>query len=91
MRAFKAEEPYGVIVSNPPYGERLLNEGEVQKLYKDLGMVYRNLPDWSIYIITAYPEFERWFGKRAEKKRKLFNADLLCNYYTYTGGKPSDS
>jgi putative N6-adenine-specific DNA methylase len=90
MRDFKAEKPYGVIVSNPPYGERLGNESEVQKLYKDLGAVYRNLPDWSIYVITAYPDFERWFGKRAEKKRKLFNADLLCNYYTYTGGKPSD-
>lgn len=88
MRAFKAEEPYGVIVSNPPYGERLGNEREVQQLYKALGEVYRSLPDWNLYALTAYPEFERWFGKRAEKKKKLFNADLLCNYYTYTGKKP---
>ena len=88
MRKFQSRKEYGVIVSNPPYGERLGDENEVRKLYKDLGMVYRNLPDWSIYILTAYPDFERWFGKRAEKKRRLYNANLQCNYYTYTGKKP---
>ncbi|MBP5242458.1 MAG: class I SAM-dependent RNA methyltransferase [Clostridia bacterium] len=88
MRAFSAKEKYGVIVSNPPYGERLGEEKEVQKLYKDLGMVYRSLPDWSLYALTSYPDFERYFGKRAEKKRKIYNADLQCNYYTYTGAKP---
>lgn len=88
MRLFKRKEEYGVIVSNPPYGERLGDEEEVRKLYKDLGMVYRNLPEWSIYILTAYRDFERWFGRRAEKKRKIYNANLECNYYTYTGAKP---
>lgn len=88
MSSFTASEPYGVIISNPPYGERLGDEAEVRELYRRLGRMYRNLPDWSLYILTACPDFERFFGKRSMKKKKLFNANLLCNYYTYLGAKP---
>lgn len=88
MRSFTASEPYGVVLSNPPYGERLSDEAEIKKLYKDLGAVYSKLPDWSMYILTSFPEFERYFGKRAVKKKKLYNANLECNYYSYTGAKP---
>lgn len=88
MRRFKSEKEYGVIVSNPPYGERLCDEAEVKVLYKDLGMVYRNLPKWSIYVLTSYSGFERWFARRADRKKKIYNANLECNYYTYAGEKP---
>lgn len=88
MADFSSAEPYGVIISNPPYGERLGEESEVYALYRSLGQTYRKLPDWSLYVLTACPDFERYFGKRAMKRKKLFNANLLCNYYTYLGAKP---
>lgn len=88
MRLFSSKSAYGVIVSNPPYGERIGEAEEVRTLYRDLGTVYRALPDWSIYVLTAFKEFERYFGKRAEKKRKLYNANLECGLYCYTGAKP---
>ena len=85
MRKFKSEEKYGVLLSNPPYGERLEDEKSAQNLMKDFGKVYRALPDWSAYILTSLPEFERYFGKRADKKKKLFNANLPCGFYSYLG------
>jgi putative N6-adenine-specific DNA methylase len=87
-RAFSSETKYGVLLSNPPYGERLSDEKSVQALMRDFGKTFRSLPDWSGYILTALPEFERYFGKTANKHKKLFNANLPCGFYSYLGAKP---
>lgn len=87
-RQFASTEKYGVLLSNPPYGERLSDEKEVQKLMSDLGKTFRALPDWNAYLLTALPDLERYFGKRADKKKKLFNANLVCGFYSYFGKPP---
>ncbi|MBO5249031.1 MAG: hypothetical protein J6B54_07105, partial [Clostridia bacterium] len=88
MRRFTSREQYGFILTNPPYGERLGQEEEVRALYRDLGTVFRSLDTWSCYVITAHPEFEKLFGRKADKRRKLFNGRLPCQYYQYLGPKP---
>ncbi len=90
-RAFQSELPYGVLLSNPPYGERLSEETEVRSLMRDLGKTFRALPDWNAYILTSLPEFERYFGKSADKKKKLFNANLVCGFYAYFGKSPKEN
>ncbi len=87
-RSFSSAQKYGVLISNPPYGERLSDEKAVQKLMKEVGNTFRSLPDWNAYMLTSLPEFERWFGKRADKKKKLYNANLLCGLYSYFGKPP---
>ena len=77
----------GYLISNPPYGQRLSDKEEVEKMYHDLGGVMQNHPSWSTYIITAYEQFEKAFGKAATKKRKLFNGFIQTNYYQYFGEK----
>ena len=90
-RKFTCEQKYGVLLSNPPYGERLSEEKEVRDLMKALGKSFRALPDWNAYILTSLPEFERWFGKSADKKKKLFNANLVCGFYSYFGKPPKEN
>lgn len=87
---FSCDIPYGVLLSNPPYGERLSEEKDVQKLMSDFGKTFRALPDWNAYILTSLPEFERYFGKRAIGKKKLFNANLVCGFYSYFGKPPKE-
>ena len=86
MRAFTSREPYGMLVCNPPYGERM--EADLRPLYRDFGKMFRALPDWSCMFLSAYPEAERAFGGRADKKRRLWNARLACTLYTYCGAPP---
>lgn len=88
MRTLSSRFSHGVIVTNPPYGERLLGEKELQTLYRDFGKVYRSLDDWSAYVITSYDNFERYFGARADKTRKLYNSELECKLYRYLGAPP---
>lgn len=85
MRKFTSNEKYGILLSNPPYGERLSDQKGAQELMRDFGKVFRSLPDWNGYILTSLPEFERYFGKSADKKKKLFNANLPCGFYSYLG------
>lgn len=79
---------YGVIITNPPYGERLLSEAEVNGLYKALGNLMRGKDTWSAYIITSCEEFEKMYGKKADAKRKLFNGNVKTDYYQYYGKRP---
>lgn len=88
MRKVSSRYKYGVIISNPPYGERLLEEKELRELYRDFGKLYRSLDGWSLYAITSYADFERCFGRRADGNRKMFNAGLECRLYRYLGAKP---
>ena len=79
----KAEGRKGTVVCNPPYGERLSNADEVYKLYADMGKAFSNLDRWQIYILTNDEEFERKYGRRADKIRRLYNGMLRCNYYQF--------
>lgn len=82
-------EPYGILISNPPYGERIGEEKEIEVIYKALGDTFINQPTWSLYFLTSVEKFEDLFGKKANKKRKLYNGRIKVDYYQYFGRKPS--
>ena len=75
----------GVIVSNPPYGERLLDDDAVNKLYQEMGQTFAPLKTWSKFILTSDEAFEAKFGSQADKKRKLYNGTLKVDLYQYFG------
>lgn len=85
LKDFTTEKEYGVIVSNPPYGERMDDQESVERLYKEMGDVFRPLETWSKYIITSDLLFEEFYGQRATKKRKLYNGRLRTDYFQYWG------
>ena len=74
----------GIIVCNPPYGQRMLEQQSAQRLYAALGRHLKFADGWKKYIITSEPEFEHYFGRRADKKRKLYNGMIKCDYYMFT-------
>lgn len=82
----------GILVCNPPYGQRMMEQQGAQRLYAALGKHLKFADGWKKYIITSEPEFEHYFGARADKKRKLYNGMIKCDYYMYLGdlrkGKP---
>ncbi len=90
MRAFTSAEPYGVLVSNPPYGERLGRDDDLFSFYRDFAEVFRRLPDWSCYFLSAFEGAERAFG-RCPKKKPLSNARIPCTFYAYPGKPPKHS
>ena len=75
----------GILICNPPYGQRMLEQQSAQRLYAALGRHLKYADGWKKYIITSEPEFEHYFGKRADKKRKLYNGMIKCDYYMYLG------
>ena len=77
----------GTIVTNPPYGERLGTRAEVEQLYKEMGVHFRSLSPWQVYVITSHPQFEKFYGKRADKVRKLYNGMLPCYLYQFFKNK----
>lgn len=79
---------YGCIVCNPPYGQRLEDMQAVKGLYKEMGQVFSGLLTWSYYVLTSHQDFEHWFGRTADRRRKLFNGRLECQYYQYYGPRP---
>ena len=83
MQTFASRQKYGIIITNPPYGERLGEREEVKRIHEGLGEMYRSLNEWSCYVITSNVEFQKQFGNRADKNRKLYNGRLLCYYYQY--------
>ncbi|MDF2676714.1 MAG: class SAM-dependent methyltransferase [Bacillota bacterium] len=79
---------YGILITNPPYGERIGESEDIAKLHKKLGDVFGKDATWSKYIITAIETFEKEFGIKADKKRKLFNGNVKVDYYQYFGKRP---
>lgn len=77
------EDTGGLLACNPPYGERLMSKKEAADLYRDMRRVFDALPDWRFSIITAQQDFERIYGKRADKRRKLSNGGMVCTLYQY--------
>lgn len=88
VKDFRSNKEYGVIVGNPPYGERLGERNEVENMYREMGKTFSLLDTWSIYVLTAHQGFEKFYGKKATKKRKLFNGFIRTDYYQYWGPKP---
>lgn len=88
VKDFTTDKEYGVIVANPPYGERLGETETVQRLYKEMGTVLRPLKTWSKYILTSDLQFESFYGAKATKKRKLYNGALRTDLFQYWGTRP---
>lgn len=88
MADFASRFSHGVIISNPPYGERLSDRAGIETLYKKYGKMVRNLDDWCAYTLTSVDDFEKLFGKKADKKRKLYNGKLECNFYSHLAPPP---
>lgn len=88
LKDFHTEDEYGVMVANPPYGERLEDEEAVRELYEEMGQIFATIPTWSFYVLTSLETFEEAFGKKATKKRKLYNGYLRTDLYQYWGPRP---
>ncbi|MFB4211439.1 class I SAM-dependent RNA methyltransferase [Shouchella sp. JSM 1781072] len=79
---------YGVLVANPPYGERIGEQEEVEAMYKDMGRIMQSFETWSVYVLTSHEDFETLYGKKASKKRKLYNGNIKTDYYQFFGPRP---
>lgn len=85
MRNLRCTGEYGQIVTNPPYGERLLEKEEAEELYRAFGKVYRDVPPkWRVLVLTSHREFEQFFNRKADKKRKLYNGMMKCDLYQFS-------
>lgn len=73
----------GIIMANPPYGERLMDVKQAEDLYRTLGRTWRKLDNWSYYILTSDLDFEKCFGRKADKRRKVYNGMIQCQLYMY--------
>lgn len=81
-------KPYGFILTNPPYGERLEEKEALAELYRTFGERYRALDKWSAYVITSYANTEKDMGLKATKNRKIYNGMLKTYFYQFIGEKP---
>lgn len=87
VKDFKTDLKNGIIIANPPYGKRLKDQEAARQLYQQMGKVFHDYPDFSQYYLTADREFEKYFGQKATKKRKLFNGNLRVDFYQYWANK----
>ena len=84
MKNFRRSSEYGQLVTNPPYGERLMEKQEAEELYRQLGKVWQQLPPkWRTLVLSSHTEFERTFGRTADKKRKLYHGMIKCDLFMY--------
>ena len=81
-------QDYAVLISNPPYGERLSEQEEVKILYKEMGQLFQKQETWSIYILTSYEDFEQVYGQKVSRRRKLYNGRIETWFYQYYGPRP---
>ena len=79
---------YGFVITNPPYGERLNEKETLPALYREFGESFKKLDSWSAYMITSYEDAERYFGRKADKNRKIYNGMIKTYYYQFLGPKP---
>jgi putative N6-adenine-specific DNA methylase len=84
----RLEGQYGVMITNPPYGERLSEQSEVEKLIRSLARTAAEMKTWSFFAISSTKQFEHYWGRKADKRRKLFNGRIECQYYQYLGPLP---
>lgn len=88
VRELHHPKKYGFIITNPPYGERLEDKKDLPDLYRAFGESFRRLDSWSAYMITSYEEAERYFGRKADKNRKIYNGMLKTYFYQFPGPRP---
>ncbi len=88
LEEFSSKKPYGCVVCNPPYGERIGEADEVVALYRQMGLVFGALESWSVFVLTAHPDFEKYYGRKADKNRKLYNGKIRCYLHQYFGPLP---
>lgn len=79
---------YGFLITNPPYGERLEDRKDLPELYATIGERFRNLDAWSLYLLTAYEDAERYIGQRADRNRKIYNGMMKTYFYQFMGPRP---
>ncbi len=82
-RNIKSNQCGGTVITNPPYGERISDISECKKLYKDIGKAFMELDNWAYFILAAADDFEECFGRKADKKRKVYNGTIKCNIHQY--------
>ena len=88
---FDRQTERGVIVTNPPYGERIMEKQEAEALYRGFGQALGRCANWSLYLLSSHTEFERCFGRQADKKRKLYNGMIKCELFMYFKSKNSET
>ena len=80
---FDRKTERGVIVTNPPYGERIMEKEQAEALYRGFGAALRGCENWQVYLLSSHTEFERCFGREADKRRKLYNGMIKCDLFMY--------
>lgn len=88
VSTLSTKKRYGCLITNPPYGQRLNDMQQAQELWKTLARVTEDWSTWSLFVFVGSREFERIFGRKATRRRKLYNGTLECTYYQYLGDKP---
>ena len=88
MRDISSAKKYGFIITNPPYGERLAEKAAMPQLYKEMGEAFARLDEWSYYIITGFEDAPKYFGRKPDKNRKIYNGMMKTYFYSYQGAKP---
>ena len=88
LAEFSSSRQYGCLITNPPYGERMGERDEVEALYRQLAGVIEPLETWSTYVLSGHRQFEQLFGRRADRRRKLYNGRIECTYYQFQGPRP---
>ena len=88
VKDLRHPKKYGFIITNPPYGERLEEKEALPKLYGEFGESFKKLDSWSAYMITSYEDTERYFGRKADKNRKIYNGMIKTYFYQFMGPKP---
>ena len=82
-RRIEKPDRRGTLICNPPYGERMMEMREVEALYREIGKTFQGFYPWQMYVLTSHPQFERFFGRRADKKRRLYNGMIPCDLYQF--------
>jgi putative N6-adenine-specific DNA methylase len=88
VSALSHPKKYGFVITNPPYGERLEEKEDMPELYRQIGERYKALDAWSLYMITAFEDAERYIGRKADKNRKIYNGMMKTYFYQFMGPKP---
>lgn len=88
VKELRHPKPYGFIITNPPYGERLEEKAALPALYREIGESFQRLEKWSMYLITSYEKAENDIGRKADKNRKIYNGMLKTYYYQFLGPRP---